>query len=308
MTALRVVRLLTRFLLEGARPIAPARHQPDPASWADEGITGAWLGHSTVLLNFFGVWVITDPVLASRCGLRFGPFTIGPRRWVGPGLSVRQLPKIDVLLLSHAHMDHLDLWTLRRLPGRPHAVTAAGIRDLLLGMPFSGITELAWDHSATIETPHGPMLVTARQVAHWGARMRKDDWRGYCGFVIERNQRKIGFAGDTARTSFSHWANGSDIDLMAVPIGAYNPWVTSHCNPEEAVEMAGEARAQLLVPIHHATFQLSAEPMDEPITRFRAALSRAPWRIAVEEIGQTFRVERVRGVEITSGKSRAAGG
>jgi len=267
MTGARVLRLLTRFLLEGFRPIAPAPHHPDPATWADTEITGAWLGHSTVLLNFFGVWVITDPVLASRCGLRFGPITIGPRRFVRPALSVRELPEIDLVLLSHAHMDHLDLWTLRRLKGKPHAVAAAGLRDLLEGLPVAGVTELAWDELAEIETRHGTVRVTARQVEHWGARMRTDDWRGYCGFVLERNNRKIGFAGDTARTSFDHWANGRDIDLLAVPIGAYNPWVRAHCNPEEAVAMAGEAHARYLLPIHHQTFQLSAEPMEEPIAR-----------------------------------------
>lgn len=291
MSPLRVVRLLIRFLLEGARPMAPAPHHPEPGRWSNSQITGAWLGHSTVLLNFFGLWIITDPVLASRCGLRFGPFTIGPRRWVRPALGVRQLPPIDLVLLSHGHMDHLDLWTLRRLRGRPHAVTAAGLRDLLLRMPFSGITELAWDQSAEIETPHGQVLVTARKVAHWGARMRTDDWRGYCGFVIERNHRKIGFAGDTARTSFRHWANGSDIDLLAVPIGAYNPWISSHCNPEEAIEMAAEARAHSILPIHHTTFQLSNEPMDEPIARFRTALSGSPDRIAASEVGQTFQID-----------------
>ncbi len=270
--------------------LPPRRIIPSRVGGGTGKSRGPWLGHSTVLLNFFGLWVVTDPVLASRCGLRFGPMTIGPRRRVRPALSVRELPKIDLVLLSHAHMDHLDLWTLRRLAGRPHAVTAAGLGDLLAGMPFSGVTELAWDESAEIETAHGPVRVTARQVAHWGARMRTDDWRGYCGFVIERNGRKIGFAGDTARTSFSHWANGGGIDLLAMPIGAYNPWVASHCNPEEAVAMAEEAGARLVLPIHHATFQLSAEPMDEPIARFRAALQNSPDRMAATEIGETFRV------------------
>jgi len=288
MAVLRTACILSRFLLDGARPLARAPHHPEPARWPDDRITGAWLGHSTILFNFFGLWIITDPVLAVRCGLRFGPLTIGPRRRVRPALTARQLPGIDLLLLSHAHMDHLDIWTLRRLPGRPHAVTAIGIRDLLLNMPFSGITELAWDQSAQIDTRHGSIQVTARKVAHWGARMRTDDWRGYCGFVTERNHRKIAFAGDTARIPFGHWANGNDIDLLAIPIGAYNPWIASHCNPEEAVEMAAEAHARALLPIHHSTFQLSAEAMDEPLARFRAAMSDRVERIAATEIGQTF--------------------
>ena len=241
MSPLRVIQVLLRFLLEGLRRIAPAPHHPDPRAWSDDEITGAWLGHSTVLINFYGLWMVTDPVLATRCGLRFGPITIGPRRKVKPALTVRELPPIDLLLLSHAHMDHLDLWTLRRLPGRPHAVTAAKLGDLLKGVPVAGVTELAWDESAGINTPHGAVRVTARQVAHWGARMRTDDWRGYCGFVIERNGRRIGFAGDTARTDFHHWSDGQPIDLMIVPIGAYNPWVRAHCNPEDAIAMADEA-------------------------------------------------------------------
>ena len=289
MSPLRVVRLLTRFLLEGMRPIAPAPHRPDPARWSDDRITGAWLGHSTVLINFFGLWIITDPVLASRCGLRFGPFIIGPRRRVRPALTVRQLPKIDLLILSHAHMDHLDLWTLRRIPGRPHAVTAAGLHDLLEGVPVSGVTELAWDQSAGIETAHGFVRVTARKVAHWGARMRSDDWRGYCGFLLERNHRKIAFAGDTARTSLQPLGQTAVRSISwRSQSGAYNPWIASHCNPEEAIAMAGEARAHTLLPIHHSTFQLSAEPMDEPIARFRAAMRQTPERVAASEIGQTF--------------------
>lgn len=167
-------------------------------------------------------------------------------------------------------------------------MTAAGLRDLLAGMPFSGVTELAWDQSTSIETPRGAIHVTAREVRHWGARVRTDDWRSYCGFVLERGGRRFGFAGDTALTDFSHWSDDKGIDLMALPIGAYNPWITSHCNPEEAIAMANEARARMLLPIHHSTFQLSSEPMDEPIARFRAALRSTPERIAATEIGETF--------------------
>jgi L-ascorbate metabolism protein UlaG (beta-lactamase superfamily) len=290
MSPLRILRLLARFGLESFRPIAPAPHRPEPERWSDSEITGAWLGHSTVLLNFLGLWVITDPVLGTRCGVRFGPLTIGPRRRIRSGLAVHELPDIDLLILSHAHMDHLDSWTLRRLPGRPQVVTPPGIRDLLAGMPFSGVTELGWNQSIDIETRRGSVRVTAREVRHWGARMRTDDWRGYCGFLLERGHRKIGFAGDTARISFSHWANGSEIDLLALPIGAYNPWIASHCNPEEAVAMAGEARARKLLPIHHGAFKLSAEPMDEPIARFRAAMRASPERIAATEVGETFTV------------------
>ena len=75
---------------------------------------------------------------------------------------------------------------------------------------------------------------------------------------------------------------------MVVPIGAYNPWIASHCNPEEAVEMAEQARARFVVPVHHQTFRLSFEPFREPIERFEAALGKTPERIALREIGETF--------------------
>ena len=83
---------------------------------------------------------------------------------------------------------------------------------------------------------------------------------------------------------------------MALPIGAYNPWITSHCNPEQAIEMAGEARARVLLPIHHTTFRLSAEPMEEPVARFRAALSETPSRIAATEVGETFTLPITEGI------------
>jgi L-ascorbate metabolism protein UlaG (beta-lactamase superfamily) len=289
MTPLRVLRLLARFFAEGFRPIAAAPQHPEPGKWDNAAVTGAWLGHSTILLNFFGLWIITDPVLAMRCGLRFGPVTIGPRRWVQPALRVDELPPIDLLLLSHAHMDHLDLWTLQRIAGRPHAVTASGLRDLLRGVPVSGVTELAWDQSADIQTPHGEIRVTAREVDHWGARMRTDDWRGYGGFLLQRNGRSFAFAGDTARTDFSHWPAGPEgIDALAIPIGAYDPWIRAHCTPEQALAMADEAHARYLLPIHHQTFKLSVEPMDEPLARFRAALADSPERLLASEIGETF--------------------
>ena len=84
--------------------------------WSDDRLTAAWLGHATVLINFFGINILTDPVLFPRCGIRVPfLFTIGPKRLTAPALTVRELPKIDLILLSHAHFDHFDLRTLHRL-------------------------------------------------------------------------------------------------------------------------------------------------------------------------------------------------
>ncbi len=110
-----VTHLWREWTIESWRPIAPAFAKPNPAKWSDDQITAAWLGHATVLINFFGVKIITDPVLFPRIGIRIPfLFTIGPKRLTAPALTVRELPKIDIVLLSHAHFDHIDTRTLHR--------------------------------------------------------------------------------------------------------------------------------------------------------------------------------------------------
>src|SRR5438270_11299100 len=110
-------------------PVLPAPHRPRPSEWSDERLTVAWLGHATVLINFYGTWLLTDPALRSRVGVRVGALTLGPRRLVRPALTLRELPALDAVLVSHAHMDHCDLGTLRPLPRRPRARGPAGHRD-----------------------------------------------------------------------------------------------------------------------------------------------------------------------------------
>lgn len=117
-----VARLWREWTIESWRQIPPAFARPEPASWNDDQVTAAWLGHSTVLINFFGVNILTDPVLFSRVGIRIpGLFTLGPKRLVAPALKFHELPRIDIVLLSHAHFDHFDLRTLRHLSRRSHA-------------------------------------------------------------------------------------------------------------------------------------------------------------------------------------------
>ena len=102
--------------LKRAAPPAPFR--PNPKSWGGRGLYAAWLGHSTVLLKIDGFTVLTDPVLSLRAGINLGVGTLGPKRFVAPALTAHDLPRIDLILLSHAHMDHFDLPTLRRLESR----------------------------------------------------------------------------------------------------------------------------------------------------------------------------------------------
>ena len=281
--------LFKEWTIESWRRIAPAFARPKPSKWNDTQVTLAWLGHSTVLINFFGVTILTDPVLFSRVGIRLPGITIGPKRLTAPALRFDELPHIDLILLSHAHFDHFDLRTLCCFNETTRVITARATSDLLKRTRFSSITELGWGESTTLSATAGEMVIVAFPVRHWGARTQHDIHRGYNGYLIERNGRRIIFAGDTAMTeNFAALRRYGPINIAIMPISAYNPWIQSHGTPEQAVQMADAAGARFIVPVHHQTFRLSFEPFREPIERLEAALSKTPERIALREIGETF--------------------
>jgi L-ascorbate metabolism protein UlaG (beta-lactamase superfamily) len=283
--------LWREWTIESRRPILPVDLRPNPAAWDNADLTAAWLGHSTVLINFCGFIILTDPVLFPRIGIRLPGWTVGPKRLTAPALPTRDLPRIDLVLLSHAHFDHFDMRTLHRVRRGADVVTAPRTVDLLRWTRFRRKMELRWGESTTIKRAAGELVVRAFEVRHWGARLRHDDYRGYNGYVLERNGHRIIYAGDTAMTnSFAALRDGRPFDLAIMPIGAYDPWIRSHATPEQAVAMANAAGAEHIMPVHHQTFRLSAEPFFEPIERFESALHRERHRIAAREIGETFRL------------------
>jgi L-ascorbate metabolism protein UlaG (beta-lactamase superfamily) len=283
-----ISHLWREWTIESWRPISPAFAKPEPLKWNDAEVTAAWIGHATVLINFFGITILTDPVLFERIGIRLPGFTIGPKRLTAPALEFHELPKIDVVLLSHAHFDHFDLRTLHRFNENTCVITAPNTADLLKWTRLRDVTELRWGEQKAFNFPAGDVAISALQVKHWGARKQRDTYRGYNGYFVERNNRRILFAGDTAMTDRFAKVRPRPIDLAIMGIGAYNPWIHSHCTPEQAVEMANAADAQFIMPVHHQTFRLSFEPLREPIERFQAALSNTPERVALREIGETF--------------------
>ena len=281
--------LWREWTIESGHPIAPPFARPQPAAWDDARLTLAWLGHATVLINFFGINILTDPALFPRIGIRLPGITIGPKRLTAPALEVRELPRIDLVLLSHAHFDHFDLRTLHQFGSNTVVITAPGTSDLLRWTRLREITELPWGQATEIQRASGSLKVRAIRVKHWGARLRRDCYRGYNGYVLERNGRRIIFGGDTAQTdSFAELNDGRPFDLAIMAIGAYNPWIRSHASPEQVVGMCNDAGVEHIMPVHHQTFRLSFEPLREPIERFEAALHNEPRRIALREIGQTF--------------------
>src|SRR2546423_12685941 len=269
---------------ESRVPMLPAPHRPRPAEWSDERLTVAWLGHATMLINFYGTWLLTDPALRTRIGVRVGGMTLGPRRLVSPALAIRELPALDAVLVSHAHMDHCDLGTLRRLPRRTRAVVQEGNGDLV--RRFARVDELSWGESVEVNGAR----VESVEVNHWGARKLTDKHRGYGGFLIEKNGRALVFGGDTAYTNaFSRLKRrGTNVSLAILPIGAYDPYVNVHANPEQAWQMSREMGAEFILPMHHSTFRLSREPAGEPIRRMLDAAGRERRRVAVTEIGETW--------------------
>jgi L-ascorbate metabolism protein UlaG (beta-lactamase superfamily) len=268
------------------RPVEPAPRTPRIASWPTQGLHAAWIGHSTVALSIDGFTILTDPVFSTRIGIRLGPVTLGLKRLVEPASTLAAVPRPDLILLSHAHMDHFDIPTLRRLENRGTAViTAANTTDLLRPNRYGSVQELRWNQTTQV----GPATVRAIEVSHWGARMRNDTHRSYNGYLIEAGRYRVLFAGDTAYTdSFRSIRSSKPVDLAIMPIGAYDPWIRVHCNPEQAMAMANQAGAEFVLPVHHRTFQLSREPEHEPLERLLEAAGSSDHRVCIRDFGQEF--------------------
>jgi len=280
-------RFLEERLAERRTAVEPAPHRPRPEEWPDDRLTVAWLGHATLLINFYGTWLLTDPALRRRVGLRVSPgVTLGPRRLVEPALGPHELPRLNAVLISHAHMDHCDLATLRRLPKSARAVVQRGNLDLV--RRFRSADELAWGESVEVAGAR----VESIEVNHWGARKLTDRERGYGGFLIEKNGLAVVFGGDTAYTrAFARLRRrDTEVVLAALPVGAYDPYIHAHANPEQAWAMGREMGARYFLPMHHSTFRLSREPTEEPIRRLLAAAGPEKWRVALTEIGQTWQL------------------
>jgi L-ascorbate metabolism protein UlaG (beta-lactamase superfamily) len=281
----RVIRgAITDARREIAR-IAP----PDFSGWSENSLDVLWAGHATALINLHGIHVLTDPTLFDWIGAQLGIATVGRRRLVSSALDPRKLPRIDLVLLSHAHMDHLDIASLRQLDPSVPVITAPKTSDILSGLGFQQVRELRWNEKARVQTAAGELLVQGVEVKHWGARWRSDSYRGYLGFLLERGGKRVLFGGDTAYTdAFRGLKTRQEIDLAIMPIGSYGSRSGHHCTPEEAVRMVDECRGRYVVPIHHSTFPIGREPVTEPLERLQNTL--AADRIAIQTPGAIWRM------------------
>jgi L-ascorbate metabolism protein UlaG (beta-lactamase superfamily) len=270
--------------LDAINPPPAAKFKPDLSDWENRTLSAVWIGHATLLLRIGNMTILTDPVFGNRIGLGLGLTTLGPRRHIAPALRIGQLPKIDLILSSHAHFDHLDRPTLASLDKKIPIIMAPHTRDLVWDLGFRNVTELRWGETARFNG----LALTAREVRHWGARTFIDQYRGYNAYLLESAKHRILYGGDTAYQEF--FKDIGPVNLAILGIGAYDPYIRMHASPEQVWTMANDARADVVVPMHHSTFRLSHEPMTEPIERLLTAAGKDAERIAIREVGQSWNI------------------
>jgi L-ascorbate metabolism protein UlaG (beta-lactamase superfamily) len=244
------------------------------AKLAGGDVAITFVGHATFLIQTAGIAILTDPVWSERASPL--PFT-GPKRVRQPAVPFDALPRIDLVLLSHNHYDHLDLATLKRLRRTfsPVVLAAAGDARLIWPLGFEDFRELDWWDQTKI----GAAGITFVPAQHFSARgpfdQRRSLWGGY---MIETAGRRIYFCGDTGySTHFSAIRSRLGApDIAILPIGAYEPrWFmkTVHMNPAEAVRAHRDLGAGQSIGMHFGTFQLTTEPIDQPQADLGAALA-----------------------------------
>jgi len=278
--AARPLRDVLRWKLTSRAARWPRRVEhvagPDPLLPAPGGTAAAtFVGHSTFLVRTAGLALLTDPIWSDRAGpLRW----LGPRRVHPPALPLEGLPRLDLVLVSHNHYDHLDLPTLRDLDRRhrPLVVTGLGNRAWLERRGLARVVDLDWWQ---VHRLPGGGTITFVPARHFSARGPHDRCRTlWGGFVVEADGVRLYFAGDSSRfPGFREIGERlGPPDLALLPIGAYDPrWFMDvvHVTPEEAVDAHVALGARRSVAMHFGTFQLTDEPIDEPADRLRAALA-----------------------------------
>lgn len=292
------LRQLWRLVREShANPMQGGSRAPLPAGSGEAAIT--FIGHSSFLLQTGGLNVLVDPVFATRLILL--------RRQRRPGVLLSDLPRIDAVLLTHAHMDHLNRPSLRRvtremrrrgLPA-PVAIVPNGVTDLVSDLGFRDVRELRWWEGTELPSADGTAVtVTATPAKHWGARMFNDTHRGFGGYVLQAGGfPTIYHSGDTAYfNGFAEIGRRLRPEIALLPIGAYFPdsYRAVHTSPEEALRAFVDLGAETMVPMHYNTFRLGREPMTEPLPRLLAAAEAAKLADKVKPLaeGETLLLKR----------------
>lgn len=232
---------------------------------ADGSVRITWIGHATFFLQFAGHSVIVDPNWAGW----HGPV----KRQRHPGLRLEDVPEVDLVLVTHAHFDHLHKPSLRILQAREGIVVPNGSRKTVQRLGFPAVHEMrVWE---TIRFDALEILHTPSH--HWGARFIHDTHRDYGGYIVRAGGKSVFHCGDSAYfEGFREIGRRQEIDVALMPIGAYEApsGRDVHMNPEEAVRAFADLGAKVLIPMHYATFPLGNEPHEEPLERLLAEADR----------------------------------
>lgn len=235
------------------------------------GVT--FIGHSSFLVQLAGKNILIDPV--------FAKWLIVLRRVRRPGVEVQDLPPIDLVVQTHAHMDHLNLPSLRAIVEHtmalravaPQIIVPQGVDDLVAPLGFHRIHTMRWWQTLQFDALR--IVMTPSQ--HWGKRLFSDDYRGYGGYVLSAGRHSIYHSGDTAYFSGFHQIGRLHPKIALLPIGAYSPdsFRSVHTTPEDALQAFLDLGSERMIPMHYGTFHLSKEPIEEPLPRLLAAARRA---------------------------------
>ncbi len=249
---------------------------PKPVDSVHSGINVTFINHSTFLIQTAGLNFLTDPIYSERAS----PFTWGgPKRQRRPGIRFEDLPKIDVILLSHNHYDHLDLATLKSLSRihNPRIITSLGISVYLKEHGIEHSVDMDWWDELALDESTRVQCVPAQ---HFSARGMFDRNKTlWSGFVLKQKEGNIYFAGDTGYNTKTFKEIGercSPIAVSLIPIGAYQPvWFMSpvHISPAEAVIIHKEVRSKKSIATHFGTFKLGDESPEDAIRDLRSALA-----------------------------------
>lgn len=236
-------------------------------------IQTTWLGHSTVLIQHQGINILTDPMFSDRAS----PVSFaGPRRYTDPALHIEDLPKIDAVVISHDHYDHMDEATINALGNSVHWYVPLGNKALLGDNGITNVTELDWWQSAQMDD----VKFTLTPTQHWSGRGLFDRYQTLWGaWAIEftATDQRIWFGGDTGYNEIQFREIGDRLgpfDLSFIPVGAYEPrWFMKnyHVNPEEAVKIHQDVKSEKSIGIHWGTFVLTSEPVTLPPIELKKA-------------------------------------
>ena len=274
-----------------------------------------WIGHATMLVQIGGLNLLTDPVFSSRASpVQFA----GPKRYQLPGIALNELPRIDVVLLSHNHYDHLDTASVKALNaqagGTPLFIVPLGVKKWFASEGITNVQQMDWWDKTTVKTVSGEVELHFTPVQHWSARSLSDRratlWGGFALFASDFHAY---FSGDTGYSqdfmdTQKHFAArqtealGGGFDMALIAVGAYEPrWFMKeqHVNPEEAVQIHLDLKAKRSVGIHWGTFDLTDESLDQPpkdLAAARAAKGLKQETFDVMAIGQTLKLPRRKAV------------